>query len=230
LHLENFERYRKYYHCPIKGCKSKSVKKPSNHLASVHKITDTDERKKLLKDAKKLGVAQPAERRREQPRMTIMESFKRSSEKNKNIVYPTAASKKGSTRAFPHYKVKETDLVQFFDNLTSFDGGNRSSTEAMQIAMDVSKFLAFADNKQLSWKNLFDIDRMKSYFEYLKKCGIGPDGILTKIERMQTCIKYLVRANDTYKTRRADANDVLDRISLWKTSFRNEKILTTKES
>ena len=48
------------------------------------------------------------------------------------------ARKEGSTRSFPQYNIMKTELASFHDSLSlmSFDGGNRSSTEAIQIAVD----------------------------------------------------------------------------------------------
>ena len=229
LYLDNFERYRKYHHCPIKGCKSKSLKKLSNHLVSVHKIVDPAERQKVLREAKKLGVAKPRERKSEEPRLTIIESFKLGSKKDKNIVCPMVARKKGSTRSFPQYDIMKTELASFYENLMSFDGGNRSSAEAMQIAVDISKFLAFSNDRTFSWHFVLEEQKLKSYIQYLKDNGLGPDGILTKIERILTCIKYLLREHSNFKERREDAKNVMDRIGLWKMSFRSDKIKHTKD-
>ena len=44
VRLDNFEWYRKYHYCPIKGCKPKSLEKLSNHFVSIHKIVDAAER------------------------------------------------------------------------------------------------------------------------------------------------------------------------------------------
>ena len=57
VRLDNFEWYRKYHYCLIKGCKPKSLEKLSNHFVSVHKIVDAAERETLLKEAKKAGCS-----------------------------------------------------------------------------------------------------------------------------------------------------------------------------
>ena len=59
----NSEKYRKCYYCPIEGWRSKSVKKKSNNLISVHKIVDIEEHKKVLVQAKQLGVAKQGQQR-----------------------------------------------------------------------------------------------------------------------------------------------------------------------
>ena len=51
------------------------------------------------------------------------------------------------------------------NNLTSFDGGRRSLSEARQIAADVSKYLAFANENSFDWKLLTSIQSLKKYIE-----------------------------------------------------------------
>ena len=109
--------------------------------------------------------------------MTMFESFQLSSKKDKNIVYPISRKKKGSTRTLPQYDIMKTELASFYANLMSFDGGNRSSTEDMQIAVDVSKFLAFSNDRNFSWHYLLDEQKLKSYTQYSKDNGLRPDGI-----------------------------------------------------
>ena len=65
--------------------------------------------------------------------------------------------------------------------------------------MDDSKYIAFADYKSFSWNHLLDPDRLKSYITHLQKIGIGTDGVLTKLDRVQTAIKYLMRDLVQYK-------------------------------
>ena len=68
--------------------------------------------------------------------------------------------------------------------------------------MDVSKYIAFTDCKTFSWNHLLDPDRLKRYITHLQKNGIGPDGVFTKLDRVQAAIKYLMR--DVVQYRKCD--------------------------
>ena len=59
--------------------------------------------------------------------------------------------------------------------------------------MDISKYLAFPDCKCFSWNHLLNPDKLKSYITHLQKNGIGPDGVLTKLDRIQGAVRYLMR-------------------------------------
>ena len=161
--------------------------------------------------------------------LTIQQSFQISQHVDKNIVVPTAQKKKGSTRSYEFYDIDNTkELAAFYKNLTSFDGGSKSSVEARQICTDVSKYLAFADSTQLKWDNLLDTDRLKQYVEKLQKTAIGPDGLVTKLDRVQTALRYLMRDVPKYKTSDA-AMKTIERVGLWKAGFRTAKITHTRD-
>ena len=161
--------------------------------------------------------------------LTIQQSFQISQHVDKNIVVPTAQKKKGSTRSYVFYDIDNTkELAAFYKNLTSFDGGSKSSVEARQICTDVSKYLAFADSTQLKWDNLLDTDRLKQYVEKLQKTAIGPDGLVTKLDRVQTALRYLMRDVPKYKTSDA-AMKTIERVGLWKAGFRTAKITHTRD-
>ena len=66
----------------------------------------------------------------------------------------------------PHYDIMKTELASFYANFISFDSGNRSSTETMQIAIDVSKFLAFSNDHKFSLHYLL-YEKLKSYTQLL---------------------------------------------------------------
>ena len=89
--------------------------------------------------------------------------------------------------------------------------------------------MAFADCKSFSWNHLLDPDKLKSYISHLQKNGIGPDGVLTKLDRVQTAIKYVMRDLVQYKKCGTEGKIILERLALWKTSFRSEKIANVRD-
>ena len=85
-------------------------------------------------------------------------------------------------------------LLDFIGNLQSFDGGRTPPAEARQIAVVVSKYLAFANQRRCQWSDLADIDRLYKYIDLLQNMSmIGPNGIVTKIHLLQQAVLYLRR-------------------------------------
>ena len=106
-------------------------------------------------------------------------------------------------------------MVDFITNLISFDGGRVPPAEARQIAADVSKYLAFANQTKCDWKHLTDIDKLYKYVDMLRTTSkIGPNGTVTKIHRLQQAAAYL---------RRTGLEDVpasvTGKLESWKSSF-----------
>ena len=63
--------------------------------------------------------------------------------------------------------------------------------EAKQIVADVSKAIAYCSPDKFSWRSLLDQKSVKSYFDKVKKDGVGPDGIITKIDRINKALNYM---------------------------------------
>ena len=76
---------------------------------------------------------------------------------------------------------------------------------------------------------LLDPDRLKRYITHLQKNGIGPDGVLTKLDRVQAAIKYLMRDVVQYRKCDKEGKIILELLQLWKTLFRSEKIAHIKD-
>ena len=109
--------------------------------------------------------------------------------------------------------------MDFITNLISFDGGRVPPAEAKQIAADVSKYLAFANQTKCNWKHLTNIDKLYKYVDMLRTTSkIGPNGTVTKIHRLQQAAAYL---------RRTGLEDVpasvTARLESWKSSFTKDK-------
>ena len=111
-----------------------------------------------------------------------------------SLIVPQIPRKPGFTKHYPRYDVDNDPLVKaFVQNLTSFDGGQRSLTEARQIASDVSKYLAFANQRVCSWSSLVDEEKLKAFLTKVEKDNVGPEGMTTKIERLIKSLKYCQR-------------------------------------
>ena len=189
----------------------------------VHNIRDESKRRKLLLEARDQG---PQKSKQLKTVIKIEEAFKRQIERDtasNQVVFPTVAAKPGSTKSYPRYNIdKEAIILAFIENLTSFDGGKRSIAEARQIAADVSKYLAFCNRVSCTWESLVNRDKMKQYITKLEKDKIGVDGILTKIDRLQTAFNFAVREKCLNLTSQQFAT-ISDQISQWKATYRKSK-------
>ena len=112
--------------------------------------------------------------------------------------------------------------------LPTFDGGSKSPPEAYQISTDISKYLAFADIHKFSWDHLLDVDRMKMYVHKLENDSIGPDGILSKLDHLQTGVKYIMRVLPKCNASQ-EGKQALERVQLWKSSFQTKKVQHGKQ-
>lgn len=203
----------------MSGCKStRAIKKLSNHLTQVHNIRDAQKRRQLLHLAKSAGQQLP---KRMKVNISIKEALQQSSTTSSFLIKPNLAPTRGSTKHLPRFDIDaEPLLLDFIDNLISFDGGAHSLTEAKQIAIDISKFMAFADPTRAKWSGLINVDKMKDYIQKLTTDGIGPDGLTTKTNRLTLAVKYGIRVKllDSIAAREA-----IDRFSAWKTTLKGQK-------
>lgn len=96
----SFEKYRKSYFCPVKGCGSgKPQKKLSNHLIAVHGISSKSERAHLLALAKVDGPAKPGTIKVD---VRLESCFKKlQTIASPNYLIPTCAIKTGKTNHYP---------------------------------------------------------------------------------------------------------------------------------
>lgn len=67
--------------------------------------------------------------------------------------------------------------------------------------------------------NLLSTTHLKSFITVLENQEVGPDGILSKLDNIQTAIRYCGREVDSFP----DTKDVMERISLLKSTFRSQK-------
>ena len=77
--------------------------------------------------------------------ITIIDAFQRQQMhyRPSQLNIPAVPAKAGSTADYPRFNIeRESVIVEFVNNLCSYDGGARSPAEARQIASDVSKYLA----------------------------------------------------------------------------------------
>ena len=196
---------------PIPGCHStKPIKKLSNHLAAVHRLS-TKECLQYLSEAKR---SQPDSLPKGQSTLDMT---------NRYVMEPQTEAKEGSTRSFTNYSSETPELVKFRENLTSFDGGHKSVPDERQISSDIGKYFAHVGKTKIKWISLFDQVSLKSYVDKLVDSKIGPDGIMSKLERLIIAINYTLRELKLSSSEMQMAKLAKERIEAWKGSFKVKK-------
>ena len=104
----------------------------------------------------------------------------------------------------------------------NFTGGCRSATEARQIVIDVSNAIAYCSPSKFTWRAIFNHQAVKAYFDQVQQDGIGPDGIITKIDCICHLLKYLSLEVQEFE-KSDDIPSLQARFEGWKASFKKEK-------
>ena len=192
----------------------------------MHKIIDKVRRYQLLKQAKEAGPAKSKSIKPRKVNLTIEEAFKTSH--RDDIIRPKCVRKHGSTRHYSRYNENIKELQHFNDFLMNFTGGCQSATEARQIVIDVSKAIAYCSPSTFTWRAIFNHQAVKAYFDQVQQDGIGPDGIITKIDRICHLLKYLSLEVQEFE-KCDDIPSLQARFEGWKASFKKEKLRLDQE-
>jgi hypothetical protein len=102
----------------------------------------------------------------------------------------------------------------------SLDGKRRERHTALAICRDVGKALHFCNSESPQWATLAERDNILQFLELLQARGMGPDGQLTKLERLVDAINYGQSRGDISEE---EKGDVLRHITKWKRCLRTEK-------
>ncbi len=116
-------------------------------------------------------------------------------------------------------------MVAFHDYLTSLDGGKRSAQKATEIVVDINKYLHFANSEACDMNLLLDDDKLRQYMTKLETSGIGPDGIVSKLNTMTYALRYLSyqHRKDVSQSIVHDIEVVVQQIQRWKSLYMKQK-------
>ena len=223
----NRRNFRKV--CPIPGCQAKPQVKLSNHFDKFHRQITKEERRLLIKNAKKIP--------RFEKNRVVLRTSKGQPTLEQIIRAPTPVSSEEEevaedvgvgTRSFPRYSKSESTLVSFETYLQNIDGNQRSPKVAHEMATDVSKFLKFACGAAPlpDWERLLDRDIIIAYMDKLKRFKIEADGRISKLDALDAGLTFMRRnlcKDDPNNTIFQRAMRMSDTIKGWKCTLRKEK-------
>ena len=153
---------RRLCYCPIEGCTAKPLEKLSNHFSQVHKLNPEERAKYLGQKRRFATTCTPLKevcRKTQDPVSTETveiddapsgEEVQEASESQQGEPRPSEVQE---TRYIGCFSLEEKCLKDFANHLKSRIGGKRSSEQAKEITVDVSKFLYFIVNKDCNINN-----------------------------------------------------------------------------
>ena len=89
---------------------------------------------------------------RKLPKLQSSRALKSAPKKTVTLLYFKSQNKNRLNKLSALQHGKKT--LEFHAKLTSFNGDSKTSTEAMQVCTDVSKYIAFANCRKFSWDSL----------------------------------------------------------------------------
>ena len=98
------------------------------------------------------------------------------------------------TRYFPRFDMDHPVFYRFKRYLMSVDGGEKCEKTAHEMAVDVSKYLKYAcgsDSPSSDWGKLTERDQLIGFMEKLKRCNVGPEGRLAKLDTLQAAMRFI---------------------------------------
>ena len=216
----NKEKYRKYRLCPVEGCKSKPQKKLANHLTSYHPELTANERKRYLRKAKVVGWAHI----REEPSQSKL-NFKTDRDQGQALIKTKQRLGRGRavTRGLSRFESSHPELAAFKKHLMGLAGKKRSEKSAESIVTDISKILFFHNDRELLWENITNKQKLLHFMDKLDDMKVGPEGQLTKLERVCELYRFLKRTKRDDPQLIADIRETEEDIEQWKKSLRSEK-------
>ena len=150
----------------------------------------------------------------------------------------TPTTSHGGTRAMPRFNIDdEPDLQAFETWLQGVEGKERTPKAAREITTDVSKFLRFCapTRKHPRWEDLCNKDNVLNFLAELERCGMGPDGRLTKLDNLQTGLRFVRlhilggKPNSNYPGVYEETYTMEELVSTYKRSIRKKKMKKNEE-
>ena len=228
-----------YRLCPLPKCKAKPQKRLADHIRICHSKISPRKRKALCRMAR--GVPKTYLRpvlgqkkltfTSKEPEEDFAPIFGDIAEGANKEARARALQpgKKGTTRFMPSFPDNHKKLIDFRRYLMSVEGTGKSSKVAKETSSDISKILYHANRSELTWSSLTERARLLSFFERCSALGVGPEGRLSKMERLNDAFRYmrfcLHSGPSTSKnfTMLSDIDAVEQSVNQWKTVLRREK-------
>ena len=196
--------------CPVPGCLA-SVLKLSQHLQQKHQLPPA-ERQRLLNIAKTVL-----------PTRRITPKMKMAAEERSITESIGSTRRAGTTRNFGQHPIDTGILNDYTQWLMSIDGKERSRSQAVQNAVDISKYLHFCNDNDVEPCSAYDPAKFNNYLTTLKDTGITAAGILVKILRLRNFLDFLTNDMDPSSQDYAKVQRMITKLKAWHSHFAKQK-------
>ena len=180
----------------------------------MHPDVSEKERARLLQKAKK---TKPSHIEKDVGQTTL------TLKSNVHTPKETKAQDKVTTRSLGRFDATHPELVSFKQYLMGLDGKMRSESSADSIATDISKVLYATGKEKLDMANLTDRKKLLLFIDQIKEIGVGPEGQLTKLERLCDCYEYLRKTRGEDDDLMKAISGIQSDVNRWKKTLRGEK-------
>ena len=113
-------------------------------------------------------------------------------------------------------------LLSFTNWLQTVDGKERSRDQAIQISVDVTKYLHFCDQEIVRTHFAFEPLEFNRYLTALQKASLTPAGILVKILRLRNFLDYLLTCKPS-ADEEAKVHKMQTKLKNWHCHFAKQK-------
>jgi len=136
---------------------------------------------------------------------------------------PTGSRRQGgSTRDFGQHLLSEGVLLSFTDWLQTVDGKERSRDQAIQISVDVSKYLHFCDQEVAQTHFAYEPLEFNRYLTALQKASLTPAGMLVKILRLRNFLDFILSGTPS-ADEEAKVQKMITKLKNWHSHFAKQK-------
>ena len=130
---------------------------------------------------------------------------------------------RAATRRLGRFESSHPELATFKSHLMGLAGKKRTEKSAESIVRDISKILYFHNEKELQWENITNREKLLQFMNKLDGMKVGPEGQLTKLERVCELYRYLKRTKRDDPELTTKIRESEEDIEQWKKTLRGEK-------
>ena len=143
---------------------------------------------------------------------------------------PSTSRKMGSTRQYPSFAIESSPFLTHLHAFSSSRFGLGMQLDAAtELVVDVSKYLYFAGEGEQDCNNLYCTEKaMMKYLVKLEEDGIQPSGQLTKLQRIESALKFASLDDKWCRIDTGEAVNILNTFSRWKKRLQAEKTAKSK--
>ena len=134
----------------------------------------------------------------------------------------------GTTRNFSQHPINTGILNDDTQWLMSIDGKERSRSQVVQNAVDVSKYLHFCNDKEVEPYSPYNPTKFDDYLTTHKDTGITAAGILMNILHLRNFLDFFTNDVDPNSNEYSKVQRMITKLKAWHSHFVKQKYKVRK--